>query len=84
MPKRWRHGSAVSRSCDICLGRNGRTDELEAAQTYDHIAHSPNCSIAKAERMLGYRPRYRSIEAVCESVSWLIEREIVQIERKAV
>jgi hypothetical protein len=37
-------------------------NELEAAQTHDHIAHSPNCSIAKAERMLGYRPRYRSIE----------------------
>ena len=53
--------------------------ELEAAQTFDHIAHSPNCSIAKAERMLGYRPRYTSIEAVCESVSWLIEKGIVQV-----
>jgi nucleoside-diphosphate-sugar epimerase len=59
-------------------------NELEAAQTHDHIAHSPNCSIAKAERMLGYRPRYRSIEAVCESVSWLIEKGIVQVERRAV
>ena len=58
--------------------------ELEAEQTYDHIAHSPNCSIAKAERMLSYRPRYRSIEAVCESVSWLIHKGIVQVERKAV
>jgi hypothetical protein len=55
---------------------------MEAAQTYDHIAHSPNCSIAKAERTLGYRPRYGSIESACESVSWLIERGIV--ERKAV
>jgi nucleoside-diphosphate-sugar epimerase len=25
MPKRWRHGSAASRSCAICLGWNGRT-----------------------------------------------------------
>jgi nucleoside-diphosphate-sugar epimerase len=58
--------------------------ELEAAQTYDHIAHSPNCSIAKAERMLGYRARYGSIEAVYESVSWLIERGIVKVKRKAV
>jgi nucleoside-diphosphate-sugar epimerase len=56
--------------------------EREAAQTYDHIAHSPNCSIAKAERMLGYRPRYTSIEAVCESVSWLIAKGIVQVERE--
>jgi nucleoside-diphosphate-sugar epimerase len=61
-----------------------RQNELEAEQTYDHIAHSPNCSIAKAQRMLGYGPRYRSIEAVCESVSWLIERGIVQVDSKAV
>ena len=53
--------------------------ELEAAQTYDHIAYSPNCSIAKADRMLGYRPRYTSIEAMCKSVSWLIEKGIVQV-----
>ena len=59
-------------------------NELEAAQTYDHIAHSPNCSIAKAERLLGYRPRYQSIEAVCKSVNWLIERGIVQVQREAV
>jgi nucleoside-diphosphate-sugar epimerase len=51
--------------------------EVEAAQTYDHIARSPNCSITKAVRLLGYRPRYSSIEAVCESVSWLIEEGIV-------
>jgi nucleoside-diphosphate-sugar epimerase len=57
--------------------------ELERAQTYDHIAHSPNCSIAKAVHMLAYRPRYGSIEAICESVSWLIERGIVKVERKA-
>ena len=64
--------------------RKDGQNELEAAQTHDHIAPSPNCSIAKAERMLGYRPRYRSIEAVCVSVSWLIEKGIVQVERKAV
>jgi nucleoside-diphosphate-sugar epimerase len=54
--------------------------ELEATQTYDHIAHSPNCSIAKAERLIGYRPRYGSIAAVCESVRWLIEKGIVEVE----
>ena len=58
-------------------------DDIEAAQTHDHIAHSPNCSIAKAERMLGYRPCYRSIEAVCESVSWLIELGTVEVDREA-
>jgi nucleoside-diphosphate-sugar epimerase len=44
----------------------------EAQATWDHIAHSPNCSIARAERLIEYRPRYRSLQAVQESVSWLI------------
>jgi nucleoside-diphosphate-sugar epimerase len=47
--------------------------EREAAATWDHISHSPHCSIAKAERLLGYRPRYRSLEAVFESLQWLIQ-----------
>ncbi|NLV73627.1 MAG: NAD-dependent epimerase/dehydratase family protein [Chloroflexi bacterium] len=45
-------------------------DEAEA--TYDHIAHSPNCSMVKAERLLGFRPCYSSLEAVREAVTWLI------------
>jgi nucleoside-diphosphate-sugar epimerase len=53
--------------------------EEEASATWDHIAHSPNCSIAKARRMLDYCPRYSSLEAVCESVSWIIERKIITI-----
>ncbi len=59
-----------------------RHSELEAAQTYDHIAHSPNCSIAKAQRLIGYLPRYGSLEAVRESVAWLIEKGVVQAERE--
>jgi nucleoside-diphosphate-sugar epimerase len=39
--------------------------------TWDHIAHSPNSSIAKAGRLLGYRPRYSSLEAVREALEWL-------------
>jgi nucleoside-diphosphate-sugar epimerase len=46
--------------------------EREAALTWDHIAHSPCCSIAKARRLLEYEPRYTSLQAVQESVSWLI------------
>ena len=45
----------------------------EAAATWDHIAHSPCCSMAKARRLLDFRPRYSSLEAVQESVSWLID-----------
>jgi len=49
--------------------------ESDAAATWDHIAHSPNCSIAKAQRLLGYQPRYTSLEAVQEAVHWLVENE---------
>lgn len=44
----------------------------EAESTYSHIAHSPNCSIAKAERLLDYHPRYSSLEGVYEAVQWLV------------
>jgi nucleoside-diphosphate-sugar epimerase len=49
--------------------------EAEAEATWDHIAHSPNCSIVKARRILDYQPRYSSLQAVAEAVSWLIEHE---------
>lgn len=47
-------------------------DKAEAAITYEHVSRSPNCSIAKAERLIGYAPRYTSLEAVHEAVAWLI------------
>jgi nucleoside-diphosphate-sugar epimerase len=47
--------------------------EEDATATWDHIAHSPNCSISKAQRLLGYEPRYSSLEAVQESVKWQID-----------
>ncbi|HEX3941021.1 MAG TPA: NAD(P)-dependent oxidoreductase [Acidobacteriaceae bacterium] len=49
----------------------------DAALTEDHLRHSPNCSIEKARALLGYEPRYASIEAVRESVSWLIDNGII-------
>ncbi|HET9775995.1 MAG TPA: NAD-dependent epimerase/dehydratase family protein [Gemmatimonadaceae bacterium] len=42
--------------------------EQEAAATWDHIAHSPYGSIAKAQERLGYAPRYSSLEAVIEAI----------------
>src|SRR5215208_202324 len=50
-----------------------------AAQTWDHIAHSPNASIAKAQRLLDYRPRYSSLLAIYESVQWLIGEGVVEV-----
>jgi len=49
--------------------------EEERRATWDHIAHSPNCSIAKAQRFLNYQPRYSSLQAVQEAVEWLIAHE---------
>ena len=42
--------------------------EKDAQITWGHIAHSSNCSIRKAQRLLGYQPRYTSLEAIRESV----------------
>jgi nucleoside-diphosphate-sugar epimerase len=53
--------------------------EREANSTWDHIAHSPNCSIEKARRLLGYQPRYSSLQAVQEAVSWLIAQGTLKI-----
>ena len=49
----------------------------EAAATWDHIAHSPHGSIAKARQRLGFTPRYTSLEAVIESVNSLIASGVV-------
>jgi nucleoside-diphosphate-sugar epimerase len=51
----------------------------EATATWDHIAHSPCCSIAKARRLLDYQPRYSSLQAVFESVEWLIKNGVVKV-----
>jgi nucleoside-diphosphate-sugar epimerase len=53
--------------------------EEDALFTWDHIAHSPNCSIAKARRLLGYEPRYGSLEAVYQSVEWLASHGVIRL-----
>ncbi|ORX38060.1 hypothetical protein BD324DRAFT_624356 [Kockovaella imperatae] len=39
--------------------------------TWSHIAHSPCVSVEKAKRVLGFYPRYSSIDAIKESVTAL-------------
>ena len=51
--------------------------EEEAQATWEHIARSPNCSIAKARQALDYYPRYSSLQAVRESLTSLVERGVV-------
>ena len=45
----------------------------DAQATWEHTARSPNCSIDKARGLLGYAPRYSSLEAVRESLTALVE-----------
>lgn len=47
--------------------------------TWDHIAHSPNCSIAKARQLIQYQPRYTSLQAVHESLQWLIQQGSIRV-----
>ena len=49
------------------------------ASTQNHVLHSDNYSIAKAERLIDYRPRYSIFQAVCEGVVSLIGRGIIKV-----
>jgi nucleoside-diphosphate-sugar epimerase len=51
--------------------KSGRPEATVRA-TYDHIAHSPSVSIAKAEQLLDYHPRYTSLQAIREALCWLV------------
>jgi nucleoside-diphosphate-sugar epimerase len=42
----------------------------DAQITWDHLIHSPCCSIEKARRLLQYKPRYSSIAAIQEALEW--------------
>ncbi len=55
-----------------------QASEEDATATWEHIARSPSSSIAKAERLLDYRPRYTSFEAVFEALTFMIEHGIVK------
>ena len=46
--------------------------EADAEITWDHIAHSPHCSMAKAERVLGFRPAYSPLETVLDAIAPLV------------
>ena len=45
----------------------------EANATHDHIAHSPHCSMEKADRLLGFRPRYTAWQTVVSALEALVE-----------
>jgi len=53
--------------------------KYEAETAWSHVAHSPNASIAKAQRLLDYRPRYSSLQAVREALDWMIAEGTVKV-----
>ncbi len=50
-----------------------------AKQTYEHILHSPSCSMEKGRRLIGYEPRYTSYQAVYESVMWMVSSGEIEV-----
>ena len=57
----------------------GTVSAEDAEITWDHIHNSPCGSIGKAQRLLGYNPRYSSLEAVREALDWLIRHGKVSL-----
>ncbi len=53
--------------------------EQDIDYTWAHIQHSSNCSIEKAKKIIGYHPRYTSMEAVYESLMWLIKNGKIKL-----
>jgi nucleoside-diphosphate-sugar epimerase len=52
-----------------------KVNQRDAELTWDHIAHSASGSILKAKRLLNYKPRYSSLQAVQESIEHYFEKE---------
>jgi len=49
--------------------------EDDRSATWEHLIRSPHHSIAKARAELDYVPRYTSLAAVEESLTWMIEHD---------
>jgi nucleoside-diphosphate-sugar epimerase len=56
-----------------------RVGPAHAAVTRDHIERGIAASIERARTVLGYTPRYSSLEALYESLRWLVEHDQVDV-----
>ena len=54
-------------------------NEEYASQSWGHLHRSHVFAIGKAQRLLGYVPRYEPEEAILEAVRWLIEHDRLQV-----
>jgi nucleoside-diphosphate-sugar epimerase len=50
-----------------------RVGSEHAAATRDHIERSITASIERSRSILGYTPRHTSLEALRESLRWLVD-----------
>src|SRR5919206_3894558 len=54
-----------------------RVGSAHAAVTRDHIERGIAASIDRAHSVLGYAPRYATLDALYESLRWLVEHDLV-------
>lgn len=57
------------------------TAPQHAEASWEHLVRSHCFSIQKAKDLLGYAPRYGSLDAILESVRWLIDHDELHVER---
>jgi nucleoside-diphosphate-sugar epimerase len=60
-----------------------RVGAEHAGATRDHIERSIAAGIDRARSVLGYAPRYSSLEALHQSVRWLVEHDQVDVGGQA-
>jgi nucleoside-diphosphate-sugar epimerase len=60
-----------------------RVGPTYAASTRDHIERSVAACIVRARSVLGYTPRYSSLEALYESLRWLVRHDQVDVGGQA-
>jgi nucleoside-diphosphate-sugar epimerase len=59
-----------------------RVGAEHAGVTRDHVGRSIAASIDRAGEILGYRPRYSSLDALHESLRWLAANGQVDVGRQ--
>ena len=74
-------GSAASRCSSSSTGPEfeRRVGAEHAEVTREHVGRSIAASIDRARDVLGYRPRYSSLDALHESLRWLVANGHVEV-----
>jgi nucleoside-diphosphate-sugar epimerase len=60
-------------------GFEQRVGPAHSAATRDHVERSIAASVDRARSVLGYAPRYTSVDALHESLRWLVEHNQVDV-----